>query len=125
MAALDRAFLVIEETLRDSADQGSDQTPEALLQKMGAAYAALIANRALLLIQVHALSAADVPEIASAFRNGLQKLAKLVKTRTGASDEAVQRFFAYGQLCHLITTVSLDGNRAAWARMLTAGIRHI
>ena len=124
VAALERAFVVIQETLASVDRQGTEQTPDALLREMGAAYAALIGNRSLLMIQVHALSAADVPEIRAAFRGGLERVAKFVKARTGASDEAVQRFFAYGQLCHLITTVSLDTNKAAWARMLTAGIRH-
>jgi len=87
-------------------------------------YATLISNRDLLMLQVHALSVVDVPEIGAAFRKGLQTIAKFVKSRSGAADAAVQRFFAYGQLCHLITTISLDGNSAAWARMLTAGMRH-
>ena len=78
----------------------------------------------MLKLPVHALSVADVPEIGAAFRKGLQAIAKFVKSRSGASDDAVQRFFAYGQLCHLITTISLEGNAAAWARMLTAGMRH-
>jgi hypothetical protein len=60
----------------------------------------------------------------AAFRKGLQTIAKFVKSCSGAADDAVQRFFAYGQLCHLITTISLDGNSAAWARMLTTGMRH-
>jgi hypothetical protein len=91
---------------------------------MGAAYATLISNRDLLMLQVHALSVADVPEIGAAFRKRLQTIAKFVKSRSGAPDDAVQRFFAYGQLCHLITTISLDGNTSAWARMLTTGMRH-
>lgn len=124
LAALNRAFLVIQETFESSADMSADQTPDAVLMAMGGAYAALISNRDLLMLQVHALSVADVPEIGTAFRKGLQEIAKFVKSRSGASDEAVQRFFAYGQLCHLIATISLDSNTAAWARMLTAGIRH-
>jgi hypothetical protein len=48
----------------------------------------------------------------------------VAKSRSGAADDAVQRFFADGQLCHLITTISLDGNSAAWARRLTTGMRH-
>jgi AcrR family transcriptional regulator len=124
VAALDQAFDLIHSTLANGADTSPDQTPDGILSAMGAAYAALIANRDLLMLQVHALSVADEPEIGSAFRKGLQKIAKFVKARSGASDEAVQRFFAYGQLCHLITTISLDGYTAAWARMLTTGIRH-
>ncbi len=124
VAALNRAFELIQVALADSVETSAEQSPEAVLYAMGGAYAALIANRDLLMLQVHALSAVDVPEIGAAFRKGIQRVARFVKTRSGASDEAVQRFFAYGQLCHLITTISLDGNQAAWARMLTTGIRH-
>ncbi len=124
VAALEQAFAMIRGALASSADMSADQTPAAILTAMGDAYASLIADRDLLMLQVHALSVADVPEIGAAFRKGLQKTVTLVKTRSGASDEAVQRFFAYGQLCHLITTVSLNDSTAAWSRMLTAGIRH-
>lgn len=124
IAALDQAFDTIEEALADSVATIAGQAPDAILTTMGDAYASLIADRDLLMIQVHALSVADVPEIGAAFRKGLQRIATFVQTRSGASDEAVQRFFAYGQLCHLITTVSLDDSTAAWVRMLTTGIRH-
>ena len=124
VAALEQAFDMIQGALAGCADRSADQAPNAILAAMGAAYAALIADRDLLMLQVHALSATGVPEIGGAFRKGLQRIATFVKTRSGAPDEAVQRFFAYGQLCHLITTVSLNDSTAAWARMLTAGIRH-
>lgn len=124
VAALEHGFELIHATLSDGADTSADQTPDGILFAMGGAYASLISNRELLMIQVHALSVADVPEIGAAFRKCLQRLTLFVKARSGVSDEAVQRFFAYGQLCHLITTISLDGNTAAWARMLTTGIRH-
>jgi AcrR family transcriptional regulator len=124
VAALDRCFELIHSALADGAEASTDQTPEGLLFAMGGAYAALISDRALLMFQVHAQSAADLPEIATAFRHGLQRIVKFVKSRSGAPDEAVQRFIAYGQLCHLITTVSLANDTAAWARVLTKGIRH-
>ena len=124
VAALDRCFELVHSTLADGADASTDHTPEGLLFAMGGAYAALISNRALLMLQVHAQSASDVPEIATAFRRGLQRVVKFVKSRSAAPDEAVQRFIAYGQLCHLITTVSLANDAAPWARILTKGIRH-
>ena len=91
---------------------------------MGGAYADLIADRSLLMLQVHAQSAATVPEIGAALRRGIESITTLVRSRSGASDEAVQRFVAYGQLCHLIVTTGLDEVPAEWARLLTAGIRH-
>lgn len=124
VAALERCFANIQAALAEGAEASEDQTPAGILHAMGGAYAALISNRALLMLQVHAMSAASVPEIATGFRKGLEQVTHLAKARSGASDEAVQRFIAYGQLCHLITTMSLEDDTAPWARMLSAGIRH-
>jgi AcrR family transcriptional regulator len=124
VAALDRCFDLVHAALAEGAEGSADDTPEGLLFAMGGAYASLIANREVLMIQVHAQSATDVPEIGMAFRQGLQRIVKFVKSRSAAPDESVQRFIAYGQLCHLITTVSLANDTAAWARVLTKGIRH-
>ena len=124
VAALDRCFDLVHEALAEGAEASADDTPEGLLFAMGGAYASLMGNRDLLMLQVHAQSAADVPEIAKAFRQGLQRIVKFVKTRTAATDESIQRFIAYGQLCHLITTMSLANDTSAWARVLTNGMRH-
>ncbi len=124
VAALERTFELVLAALRNGADRSPEQTPEALLFAMGATYAALIADRKLLLLQVHAQSAMDVPEIAKSFRGGLRAVVNLVKDRSNASDELVQRFMAYGQLCHLITVTGLDKDTSAWGRILTQGIRH-
>ena len=124
VAALGRCFELVHSALADGAEASADQTPEGLLFAMGGAYASLISNRDLLMLQVHAQSGREVPEIAKAFRQGLQRIVKFVKSRSAASDEAVQRFIAYGQLCHLITTMSIADDTAAWARLLTKGIRH-
>lgn len=124
VAALQRCFDLIQTALGRGAEASADQTPEGVLWAMGGAYAELIADRSLLMLQVHAQSAATVPEIAGALRTGLGQITTFVQTRSGAPDEAVQRFIAYGQLCHLITTAGLDEEPAAWAQVLTHGVRH-
>ena len=124
VAALERCFEVILAALAKGADESVDQAADSLLYAMGGAYAALIADRKLLLLQIHAQSAAGVPEIGKAFRRGLASIVSYVKARSNASDELVQRFMAYGQLCHLITTTGLDADKSSWARILTAGLRH-
>ena len=124
IAALERCFSIIHSTLARGAETSPDQTSDGVLTAMGGAYARLISDRELLMLQVHAQSAADEPEIAASLRAGLEKLTTLVKTRSNASDDAVQRFFAYGQLCHLVVTTRLDDDGSAWAKLLTRGIRH-
>lgn len=124
VAAPDRCFARIQEALRLGADASPDQSRDGVLWAMGGAYAELISGRALLMLQVHAQSAATVPEIADALRRGLEAITKFVKLRSGASDSAVQRFIAYGQLCHLIVTTGLIDDPSPWAGVLTDGIRH-
>jgi AcrR family transcriptional regulator len=126
VAALDRCYELVERSLAKGlarAAEGAD--PEKVLYEMGGAYAELIADRNLLLLQVHAQSASDIPEVADAVRRGLARVTDYAKSRSGAEDHQVQRFMAYGQLCHLITTLGLDSAEGNWAAILSAGIRHV
>ncbi|WP_348788820.1 TetR/AcrR family transcriptional regulator [Leifsonia sp. NPDC080035] len=122
--ALERCFHDVLDALRRGADAASDQSPTGILDAMGAAYAELIRDRTLLMLQVHAQSVADIPEIGSALRTGLAQVTRYAAERSGAGDADVQRFIAFGQLCHLIVTAQVDTVDADWARLLSAGIRH-
>lgn len=124
VAALDRCFELVEDALERGARTADGGTPDEILDAMGLAYAELIADRSLLMLQVHAQSASDVPEIRDALRRGLARVTRFATIRSGADDLAVQRFIAYGQLCHLIVTVGLDEIPEEWAQALTRGIRH-
>jgi len=124
VAALEDCFVQVLAALAEGADAASDQGSEGVLDAMGAAYAELIADRSLLMLQVHAQSVADVPEIGAALRAGLRSVTEFARTRSGADDDAVQRFIAYGQLCHLIVTADLEDVSEGWARILDHGIRH-
>ncbi|WP_194923904.1 TetR/AcrR family transcriptional regulator [Catenulispora pinisilvae] len=130
LAALEHCHERILTTVGAVADAMPGEDPEAVLAAMGDAYAQLISDRDLLMLQVHALSAVDVPEIAATTRRGLERMISLLQDRAGASDQAAQQFVAYGQLCHLIVATGLtdaagDGTPAPrWARVLTDGMAH-
>ena len=124
VAALDDCFDRVIAALERGADAASTQSPDDVLDAMGLAYAELIADRELLMLQVHAQSAADVPEIGDALRRGLERVTTYASSRSRADAKAVQRFIAYGQLCHLIVTIGLDDQPGEWASILTDGIRH-
>lgn len=124
VAALDRCFELVERALSAGAARVPEADPERILHEMGGAYAELISDKSLLMLQVHALSATEIPEVSAAVQRGLARVTAFAKTRSGADDAAVQRFMAFGQLCHLITTLGLDGHDGEWAAILTAGIRH-
>lgn len=122
VAAVERCYQRIEAVLA-TAPLGA--TPDATLLAMGAAYAGLIADRNVLMIQVHAQSASDVPAIRAAVREGLRRVVRFTKARSGADDHAVQRFVAFGQLCHLITTTGIFDLAEDWAQLLALDIRHV
>ncbi|CAN5219761.1 TetR/AcrR family transcriptional regulator [soil metagenome] len=124
VAALDRCYSLIETALTEGADAAADQSPDGVLYAMGGAYADLIVDKELLMLQVHAQAATDVPEIAAAVRRGLERITNLARRRSGAADAEVQRFIAFGQLCHLTVTTGLDASSGEWARVLLNGIRH-
>lgn len=126
VAALEECYRRIVEALERGAEASEDGSPDSVLDSMGAAYSALIADRDLLTIQVHAQAAMSAdPAIARAVREGIAEVTEFVAARSRADGPAVQRFIAFGQLCHLLTAMDAFGSDAAWAEMLTAGIRHV
>ncbi len=124
LAAVDECFARVVRTLADGADACTADDPDLVLAAMGEAYAELVANRSLLMLQVHALSARDVPEIRQALHRGMEQVVTYASQRSGAADDAVQRFVAYGQLCHLIVATDLDQVPTRWAGVLRAGMTH-
>jgi AcrR family transcriptional regulator len=124
VAALEECYRRIIDALERGAAASEDQAPDAVLDAMGAAYAALIADRDLITIQVHAQSALADPAIARAVRQGIADITEFVAARSHADGVAVQHFIAFGQFCHLLTALGAFDIDADWAAMLTAGIRH-
>jgi AcrR family transcriptional regulator len=124
VAALETCFDRIVDALTVGADASADNSPAAVLESMGDAYADLIRDRTLLMLQVHAQSVADIAEIGDALRAGIARVTDFAHQRSGGTDEEVQHFMAYGQLCHLLVTARIDEVPAPWARILTRGIRH-
>ncbi|MFD3458701.1 TetR/AcrR family transcriptional regulator [Nocardia fluminea] len=124
VAALDHCFDLVERAMSTGAANSTATDPAGILHDMGGAYAELIADKSLLMLQVHAQSATDIPEIADALRRGLAKVTTFAQRRSGGTPEQIQYFIAYGQLCHLVTTLGLDGDDSTWATALTTGMRH-
>jgi len=124
VAAVDHCYARVVQALAEGAGRAPGGSPEDVLAAMGDAYAELIADRDLLMLQVHAQSACDVPEVREAVRRGLGTLITAVRELSDAPEEAVQRFVAYGQLCHLIVTADVDAVDASWARTLAMGMSH-
>lgn len=124
VAALDHCFTLTQQVLAAGADEASDDSPDAVLYAMGGAYAQLVADRELLMLQVHAQAATDVPEIREAVRRGIRRITEFAKQRSGAPDAAVQNFVARGQLCHMLVAAGIEPADGSWAELLLDGIRH-
>lgn len=124
IAALKYCFDEILKTIEQETDKSPERSPQEILHAMGGAYAELIADRRLLMMQVHAQSAADIPEIGKALRSGLERITTFAKRQSRGSDDEVQHFIAYGQLCHLLVATRADEHLAPWATTLAHGIRH-
>jgi AcrR family transcriptional regulator len=82
-------------------------TSNDILAAMGASYGSLLDDRDLLLIQLHAYAASDDPEIREIVRDEFARLHREVGRLSGAGDQALQQWFAYGMLCNVATAIGL------------------
>ena len=90
-------------------------------QAMGESYGALVADRELLLTQLHAhAAAAAIPEVAEVVRRGFAELYDLVKRETGADDDAIRTFFAQGMLMNVMAAAGARDLNVPWADCLAA-----
>jgi len=124
VAAVDDCYGQVATAMLAGAQRSSSSDPADKLEAMTSAYVDLIRDRSLIALQVHAQSACDVPEIRDAVRRGIAKVVRIVSDESGADDASVQRFLAYGQLCHLVVQAGLGDVDATWARLVDHGIRH-
>lgn len=124
VAAVDECYDRVTKAMTDGASNAATSDPADVLEAMSSAYVALIRDRSLIALQVHAQSACDVPEIQEAVRRGISKVVRTVSAESGADPDAVQGFLAYGQLCHLIVQAGLGDVDSSWARIVDHGIRH-
>ncbi|PPF65162.1 TetR family transcriptional regulator [Clavibacter michiganensis] len=124
VAAVDRCYELVAAALAEAGERAPSTDPADRLDAMTLAYIALIEDRDLIRLQVHAQSACEVPEIREAVRRGLAAVVRAVTLGSGADHAAVQRFIAYGQLCHLVVQADLAAVPSEWAAIISAGIRH-
>lgn len=124
VAAVDHCYDLVAAALLAGGERSASTGPDDVLAAMTDSYVELIRDRDLIMLQVHAQSASDVPEIRDAVRRGIEKVVGIVTATSGADPAAVQRFIAYGQLCHLIVQTDLYDVDTAWARLVSEGMQH-
>ncbi|MEV5746295.1 TetR/AcrR family transcriptional regulator [Actinoallomurus sp. NPDC052308] len=124
-AVVEYCFVQVRAALEQAATEAEGSSSEVVLKAMGDAYARLISDNDLMLIQLHAQAAAvSEPAVRAAVRQGYARLVEYVRGASGGTEQQVQEFFALGMLCHLIVSMGADEVDAPWTRTLSAGIRH-
>jgi len=113
LAAVERGFLRVEEAFGTAAD---GLTGMDALAAMGDAYGDLLADRDLLLTQLHAYAACADPEIRDVTRRSFRRLLQYVERVTGAPPEAVMQFFATGMLINVAAAMDLPAVDERWAQ---------
>jgi AcrR family transcriptional regulator len=113
IAAYRRAFTRIEQRFLE-ASQGL--AGDEALDAMANAYHDLLADRDLLLCQLHTYAASGDPEVQEAARSCYGHLWRLVEARSGADGEALRMFFAMGMLWNVAVALDLPDLGEAWAQ---------
>ncbi|MGW2650437.1 TetR/AcrR family transcriptional regulator [Streptomyces sp. NPDC001393] len=124
-AVVEHCFVQVRASLESAAAEATGSSPEVVLKAMGDAYAQLISDNDLMLIQLHAQAAAvSEPAVREVVRRGYARLVEYVRGACGGSEGQIQQFFAAGMLCHLIVSMGADEADGPWMRTLSAGITH-
>ncbi len=117
LALVERCFERIAETFTAAA---GDRAGEDAITAMGGAYHQLLADRTLLLLQLHAYAASDDPDIRAATRTGFKELWLLVERLSGVPYERILSFFAVGMLMNVAAAIDLAAVDERWARWSTS-----
>jgi AcrR family transcriptional regulator len=107
----------IHVTFADAA-QRAREAGEDVLKTMGMAYIGLLADRNLLLNQLHSFAACDDPAIREQMQRGFARLHELVERESGADPEQVRLFFAQGMLLNVLAAMGAQEVDEPWAKAL-------
>jgi len=116
-ALVERCNDRIERTFTDAA-AAARRAGEPVMPAMGAAYVGLLADRDLLLNQLHAHAASDDPAIRDQMRRGFARLVEIVERETDADPQEVRDFFAHGMLLNVLAAMQAQDVDEHWARLL-------
>jgi AcrR family transcriptional regulator len=107
----------VERTFTDAA-AAARAAGEPVMEAMGKAYVGLLADRHLLLNQLHSYAACDDPKIREQMRSGFARLVEIVERETGAEPQDVRSFFAHGMLLNVLAAMQTQDLDEHWAQLL-------
>ncbi len=123
LAVVERCFGRTLAAFEEAAASAKSRDAAAVLRAMGKAYITLLADRELLLVQLHAYAACADPDVEAVVRGGYGEIYELVQRVTGAGADEIRRFFATGMLLNVIAAMNLGRASEPWARRLTTPFR--
>ncbi len=106
IAAYQRAFVRIESRFVEASE---GLTGDEALDAMAGAYHDLLADRDLLLCQLHTYAACGDPEVQAAARSCYGQAWRLAEARSGADTDTLRMFFAMGMLWNVAVALDLPG----------------
>jgi AcrR family transcriptional regulator len=122
IAAYRRSYALIERRFTEASE---GLAGEQALDAMARAYHDLLANRDLLLVQLHTYAACGDAEVQAAARSCYGRLWRLAEARSGADTETLRMFFAMGMLWNVAVALDLPNLDETWAQaiMSTKSVR--
>jgi AcrR family transcriptional regulator len=124
LAAVERTYDRIEIAFAEAARHPVTDLPpgyNAALIAMGRAYGDLLADHALLRLQLHAFAACDDPEIRTVVRRRFARLVARVAELAGEPVANLRLFFAEGMLLNVAAAMELDEADVAWQHICEEG----
>ena len=100
---------------------GAVATCNTVLEAIGHEYKELLADRALLLVQLQAYAACSDPDVQKVVREEFGGLHRRVRELSGATAAELQAFFAQGMLLNIAAAVQLEGKPSSWMLEHLAG----
>jgi len=119
LAALERVCDRIASTFLAAAGA----TDGAVLEAMGRSYTTLLAGRDELFLLLQAFAASSDREVRAVAHDRYAALYRLVAARSGAGEEALRQFFAYGMLLTVAASIDLPqlvGEEECWGEKTAA-----
>jgi AcrR family transcriptional regulator len=125
LAAVGRAFDRIEAEFEDAARRPAAESVamgfNPVLFSIGHRYQAMLADRTLLRLQLHAYAACDDPVVRDVVRGRYARLVAQVADLSGEPMEGLRTFFAEGMLLNVAAAMDLAQADVAWQRMCEGG----
>ena len=122
IAAVRRCFERTVGTFRTAAaEAGEDASTQDVLMHMGLAYHRLVQDRSLLMMQMQAYVACEDEEVREVVREEFIRLVRFVQSASGADDQAVREWLAFGMLMNVGAAMDLTEVEADWASMCLGG----